>query len=571
MRRGGRAAAPKLLECAPISCGRLPMSTDVARRGPVELRWPSLALLVLALLGCNRGLWTPDEPREAEISREMARAPSVIPTLNGQRFIEKPPLYYWTVAAVYRLTGGPSVLGARAVSVAASLATVALLYAWASAAHSRAVGALCALMLASSLQFMISSHWVLIDPLLMLATTVAAWAAWELLARRDSAALRFGLYGSLVLALWIKGPIGPILVGAGLALYVLIDRPVHWRRLHPILGISVLALALLLLGLAIAQQGGSTALWEWAYVNQWQRLLNPGITGHRQPLLYYGWTLPLAVLPWLMPLIEALRPAHWRRLHGHALTSVSDPARYGALMCAAMLVVLSLSATKRETYLLPLLPLLFLWLGIRSYEWWQHWQLRTDRHMGALWWLQASLLCLWALAAPLAGWIWLKALNPWILAVLSLSLIAAGALLYTTVAAQRVRAASAALICAYVGAAATLVLAPPLLNSAKDMGPFVSWIGRQLPAGQPVYATGVDETLAAEIPYYAGRNVVPLDPQMLQRSAAMSTLPQWLLVQDNHDGRAVAPGREYVLVASRSFGAQRALLLWRRQAAAAAP
>ena len=108
--------------------------------------WPPLALLLLALLGCNRGLWTPDEPREAEISREMAQAPSVIPTLNGQRFIEKPPLYYWTVAAVFRLTGGPSVQGARGVSVAASLATLALLYGWGWSAHSRAVGGLSALM-----------------------------------------------------------------------------------------------------------------------------------------------------------------------------------------------------------------------------------------------------------------------------------------------------------------------------------------------------------------------------------------------------------------------------------------
>ncbi|MGA2563506.1 MAG: glycosyltransferase family 39 protein, partial [Steroidobacteraceae bacterium] len=538
------------------------MSTDVALRRRTGLWWPSLALLVLALLGCNRGLWTPDEPREAEISREMALAPGLIPTLNAQRFIEKPPLYYWTVAAVYRLSGGPSVLGARAVSVAAGLATLAVLYAWGSAAHSRAAGSLCALMLATSLQFMVSSHWVLIDPLLMLVTTSAAWSAWELLVRGDSAAWRLGLYGSLVLALWIKGPIGPILVGAGLVLYVLIERPVHWRRLHPILGISVLALALLLLGLAIAQQGGAAALWEWAYVNQWQRLLNPGITGHRQPLLYYGWTLPVAVLPWLMPLIEALRPAHWRRLQPQGLASLNDPARYGALMCAAMLAVLSLSATKRETYLLPLLPLLFLWLGIRSYEWWQNWRLCTESRMGAFWWLQVALLCLWAPAAPLAGWIWLKLPNLWILATLSLALLAAALLLYTSLSAQRARAASAALICAYVGAAATLVLAPPLLDGVKDMGPFVRWIGQQLPAGQSVYATGVDETLAAEIPFYTGRNVVPLDPRLLQPSATMNTLPQWLLVQDNHDGQVADPAASYVLVASQAFGAQRALLLW---------
>src|SRR5450631_2071740 len=109
-----------------------------------------LALLLLAVLGCNRGLWTPDEPREAEISREMALAPGVIPTLNGERFIEKPPLYYWTVAAVFRLTGGPSVAAARAVSIAAAAATLALLVAWGSAAHSRAAGWLAALMLASS-------------------------------------------------------------------------------------------------------------------------------------------------------------------------------------------------------------------------------------------------------------------------------------------------------------------------------------------------------------------------------------------------------------------------------------
>jgi 4-amino-4-deoxy-L-arabinose transferase-like glycosyltransferase len=532
---------------------------------------PALALVVLALLGCSRGLWTPDEPREAEISREMALAPGVIPTLNGQRFIEKPPLYYWTVAAVYRLTGGASVFAARAVSVLAALGTLALLVVWGSAAHSRACGWLSAMMLATSVQFVVSSHWVLLDPLLMLCTTVAAWAAWELLARRDSTRLRLLFYLALVLALWIKGLIGPVLIAAGLIAYIVIDRPANWRRLRPIGGVSVLALAVLLLGMAIWKQGGPAALWEWAYVNHVQRLLSPGITGHRQPLLYYAWTLPYAILPWLLPLIEALRPAHWRRVNVPGLARVSDPARYGGLMSAAMLALLSLSATKRETYLLPLLPLLFLWLGIRSCEWWQEWQLRAGRGLGAMWWLQVCLLCLFALAAPLAAWIWLGTANAAVLAALLAAILAAAWLLYTSAMAQRPRAGPAALICAFAGSALTLALAPVLLNDTKDMAPFVRWIGQQLPAGQPVYATGVDETLVAEVPFYTGRAVVPMDIQTLRTAQAMPRRPEWVLVQDNHDGRASSLAPDYALIGARFFGPHRQLMLWRLHSAQSPP
>ncbi len=524
---------------------------------------PALALLLLALLGCNRGLWTPDEPREAEISREMALRPGVIPTLNGQRFIEKPPLYYWTVAAVYRLTGGASVLAARSISVLAALGTLALLVLWGSAAHSRMSGWLAAFMLATSVQFVVSSHWVLIDPLLMLCTTAAAWTAWELLAKHDGARLRLLFYLALVLALWIKGLVGPALIVAGLIVYIAVDRPVHWRRLRPIGGASVLLLAVLMLGLAIWNQGGAAAVWEWAYVNHVQRVLNPGITGHRQPVLYYAWTLPYAMLPWLMPLIEALRPAHWRR--------PDDPARYPALMSAAMLALLSLSVTKRETYLLPLLPLLFLWLGIRTHEWWQQWQGRDGQRLGAFWWLQVSMLCLYALGPPVAAWLWLKSVNAAVLAALLVAAASVTWLLYTSATAQRARAGWAGLLCAFAGSALTLVLAPILLNDIKDMGPFVRWIGQQLPAAQPVYATGVDETLAAEIPFYTGRAVVPVDTSALRQPGPRSTLPPWVLVQDNQDGRAGSLEPGYTLVAARSFGPRRRLLLWRLRSADSGP
>src|SRR5450631_466084 len=137
------------------------MSAVVPATGRLARLSVLFGLLLLALLGCNRGLWTPDEPREAEISREMALSPAVIPTLNGQRFIEKPPLYYWVVGAVFRLTGATSVLAARGVSVVAGLATLLLLLHWGATAHSRSAGLISACMLATSVQFMVSSHWVL--------------------------------------------------------------------------------------------------------------------------------------------------------------------------------------------------------------------------------------------------------------------------------------------------------------------------------------------------------------------------------------------------------------------------
>jgi len=527
--------------------------------------WVVLGLLLLGLLGCNRGLWTPDEPREAEISREMALAPSFIPTLNGQRFIEKPPLYYWVVAAAYRLTGAPSVLAARAVSVAAGWATLLLLLHWGAAASSLRAGLISACLLATSVQFMVSTHWVLIDPLLMLTTTLAAWASWELLAQRDdSASRRLLLYLALLLALWIKGLVGPALIIAGLAAYVLVDRPLHWRRLRPWSGLALLGVAVGTLALAIASQGGAAAVWEWAYVNHVRRLVDPlASSGHRQPLLYYVWTLPYAMLPWLLPVIEALRRAHWRRTSplpqaaAPQMAAAPEVGRFGALMAGGMLLLLSLSATKRETYLLPVLPLLFLWLGVRTEQWWLGWRQQRARQLGLAWWLQVALLSVYCLLPPVAARVFLGHFSAPILLAFALAALPAAVLLWLSGAGKRSSAGLWALIAAFAGAGVFLALAPVLLNDTKDMGPFVQALGQQLPPGQAVYAVNIDETLAAEIGFYTGRQALAVDPQSLPQP-----LPRWLLVQDNHEGNRPAPGPDYLLVAERNFGPRRSLALW---------
>ena len=46
-----------------------------------------------------RDLWSPDEPRYAQVAREMLETGDwVAPHLNGGVYREKPPLYFWFIA-----------------------------------------------------------------------------------------------------------------------------------------------------------------------------------------------------------------------------------------------------------------------------------------------------------------------------------------------------------------------------------------------------------------------------------------------------------------------------------------
>jgi 4-amino-4-deoxy-L-arabinose transferase-like glycosyltransferase len=55
-----------------------------------------VALAPIWLIGIlDRGLWTPDEPREADIAWRMTQqSDRTLPELAGTPFLEKPPLSY---------------------------------------------------------------------------------------------------------------------------------------------------------------------------------------------------------------------------------------------------------------------------------------------------------------------------------------------------------------------------------------------------------------------------------------------------------------------------------------------
>ena len=65
-----------------------------------------LALLLGLAFQGSRGLWEPDEGRNVNIALGMLQTSDwLVPRLNGEPYLDKPPLHYWTVAAGMALFG----------------------------------------------------------------------------------------------------------------------------------------------------------------------------------------------------------------------------------------------------------------------------------------------------------------------------------------------------------------------------------------------------------------------------------------------------------------------------------
>ena len=171
----------------------------------------------------------------------------VTPTLNGARYLDKPPAFFWAVAASLRLFGVDE-RSARLPSALAALAGVALT-AWFVRRHlgARAAG-IAGAVLALCPLYVIFGRMVIFDMMLtffMTASVVAAYAAMEGEGPAPPAA---GLvaFAAAGLGTITKGPVAlvlPLLVTAAWAL--LRRRPALLLRLHPARGMAVYAAAVL--------------------------------------------------------------------------------------------------------------------------------------------------------------------------------------------------------------------------------------------------------------------------------------------------------------------------------------
>ncbi|MDP8214021.1 MAG: glycosyltransferase family 39 protein [Candidatus Euphemobacter frigidus] len=315
-----------------------------------------LATLVFGIAG--HALWTADEPREAEIAREMAAGGSwVIPHLAGVPFVEKPPLYYW-LSALAMMTAGKIVgttVAARAIAALCGALTLWILWLVLREYLGRYRARAAVLILTTMAGFFQATHWILIDPLLMLLVTAAVLFFFQGF-DRDRPSLLLGAYLAAGLAFLTKGFVawGLLAVPWG-CLMVLYFREIAKRPLLHLAGILLLIGPGLAWAVAFYSRGGPELWNEWFINNQIGRFSGQTTHSHERGMLYYLGVAPILLLPWTPLLLGGIRRRSRDRIEeaesgGQALLKVALAWALGGL------ILLSLASTKRGIYLYPLLP-----------------------------------------------------------------------------------------------------------------------------------------------------------------------------------------------------------------------
>ncbi len=327
----------------------------------------ALACLVAAalfLVGLNNhGLWDYHEPYVGGIIREMAASRDwIVPTLNGEPYLEKPPLHYLLGVAATGLAGTFEPWALRLPSALMSIGTVAWVTWLGCRLRSCRAGLWGGLLAATHVLFFRMGHQAVVDVALTAALTATLGLALLALAEPERGLwveLFWASQGPLFLA---KGVIGPVMALWALAVLLALDRRAVRRFLRPGWGMAVgLALALAWV-VPLALRGGRVFLEEVFLRNTLGRFLERAdlvprtgrLDEHRESVLFYLGRAPGNLLPWLALWCAALVPRGWREVRDWGL-----PA-----MVAATLVMLTVSSEKRMVYLLPILPLSFLNTGL---------------------------------------------------------------------------------------------------------------------------------------------------------------------------------------------------------------
>ncbi|WP_288615411.1 glycosyltransferase family 39 protein [uncultured Victivallis sp.] len=319
-----------------------------------------LAVLAAVWIGC--GVWTNgvasgDETRVAGISAEMVfRGDWLVPRLNGEPFLEYPPLFYWLQAIGFSLFG----INDFAAAVPAALAAfggVLTLFALGRRLGFSGIGAfLSCVLLLTCAQYLSNARSCRVDMLLAFAVLLAVYGFYAMLTERNGAK-RFGFWcvgtAGLAAGILTKGLVGAALpavaLGGFLVLRDILERKFRWKNYLAMAAGGAVSLVPVGIWLwLLFRREGQGAFDTVVFTNNLGRF--SGSQGdHLAPVYEYLLHLPEQFQPWLVLLFGGIWLLVRQLRHEKRETALF-------LLCFLLFpyLLLTASSSKRMVYLLPL-------------------------------------------------------------------------------------------------------------------------------------------------------------------------------------------------------------------------
>jgi 4-amino-4-deoxy-L-arabinose transferase-like glycosyltransferase len=305
------------------------------------------------------GLIGADEPRYAQVAREMLqRHDWVTPTLGGQPWLEKPPLYYWQAMVAYAIFGVSDWAARLPSALDATLLVLAVYFFLRRFRPGVELDG--ALIVASSAGIVGYARAASMDMALAAAFTIGmlGWWAWRESGKNIYLAT---FYALMALGTLAKGPVALFLAGVVIVLYAAAAR--EWRLILKTLWLpGILLFCAIALPWYFAVQMRNPDFFREFVLEQNLGRFSKNLYHHTESVWYYLPVTALALVPWTAFVIAAFvrRIRLWWAERRFASAAEGDSgSRVGVFACCWLIVPVvffSISQSKLPGYILPAIP-----------------------------------------------------------------------------------------------------------------------------------------------------------------------------------------------------------------------
>ena len=315
--------------------------------------WYILMILTgIMLFYGNHNLLITDnvESNYALTAKEMVMSGDWIsPQIYGQYWFDKPILFY-TVTAFAYLVFGCTEFASRFFPAIFGLASVALIGWSGKKLYSEKVGFYSAIVLASSFEFFLISKMVITDSLLFFFFSLAL-ISFLLGYEKNESKYYYGFYLGAALAVLTKGPIGILLPGLIITLFLLIKRDFKALR-----SMKTISGSMLFLIIALPWYSTMIVLHGKNFIDVFfgtHNFLRATVSEHPKDNVFYFYTVVaiLALFPWVGFIPEFIKKITANKLE---ILRMNSKILFLILWVSCVFVFFQLIATKYLSYTYPL-------------------------------------------------------------------------------------------------------------------------------------------------------------------------------------------------------------------------